>query len=426
MVESAPVSDNGDIEGLLRQAAPQALGALIRHHGQVDACEDAVQEALLAATIQWPEQGVPQQPIAWLVTVAGRRLTDMWRSERARHNREDAFTAYVPRHQQVVPGPHDDDSSQYDDTLTMLLLCCHPALSPASQVALTLRVVGGLTTAQVASAFLVSESTMAQRISRAKQTVAAAGGRFHLPSREERRDRLAAVLRVLYLIFNEGYTASSGPDLQLPELSAEAIRLTRALHRAMPQHGEVSGLLALMLLTDARRTARCGPDGAFIPLAEQDRGRWDREAIEEGVALISQALARSPLGEFQLQATIAAIHAEAPSTGDTDWRQILVLYRILDRIAPNPIVTLNRAVATAMVHGPHAGLEVLAGVENDKRTARNHRTAAVRAHLLELAGDQKGARESYLIAARQTTSQPEQRYLHARAARLAETEASTT
>ncbi len=413
------MSTEVDIEDLLRRVAPQVLGVLIRHHGQVDACEDAVQEALLAAAIQWPDQGVPGQPTAWLVTVAGRRLTDMWRSEHARHRREDAVTAQIPSHEQLVRASDEDDAARYDDTLTMLLLCCHPTLTRASQVALTLRIVGELTTAQIARALLVSESTMAQRISRAKQSVVAAGATFRLPSRDERADRLAAVLHVLYLIFNEGYTATSGPDLQRVELTAEAIRLTRALHGAIPHHGEVTGLLALMLLTNARHAARCGPDGDLVPLAEQNRDLWDRDAIAEGVELVSRTLATSALGEYQIQAAIAAIHAEARSIEDTDWRQIHVLYRILDRIAPNPIVTLNRAVATAMVHGPQAGLDLLAGIEDDKRTAGHHRVDAVRAHLLEMNEDPAAAREHYERAARRATSGPEQRYLLAQAARLA-------
>ncbi|MEQ7123826.1 DUF6596 domain-containing protein [Actinopolymorpha sp. B11F2] len=406
------------IEDLLRRCAPHVLGLLIRRHGQFDACEDAVQDALLAAAVQWPEQGVPSDPRAWLLTVAGRRLTDQWRSDSARRRREDAVAAQVPAHEMVLPGPGDERAAQDDDTLTLLFLCCHPAVSEPAQVALTLRAVGGLRTAEIAHAFLVPEATMAQRISRAKQRIKASGAGFGLPPEPERSDRLRVVLHVLYLIFNEGYTATSGPELARSGLTDEAIRLTRQVHRLLPDDGEVAGLLALMLLTDARRTARTTADGAMVPLAEQDRGRWDRKLLEEGVALISATLARSSLGAYQLQAAIAAVHAEARSTQETDWRQILILYKILDRISPNPMATLNRAVATAMVEGPQAGLDLLATLDADKRVAGHYRIDAVRGHLLELAGDPAAARSSYQAAARGTISLPEQRYLEAKAARL--------
>ena len=407
-----------EVEGLLRELAPQVLGVLVRRYGQFDLCEDAVQEALLAAAVQWPADGVPERPRGWLVTVASRRMTDQVRGESARRRREEAVAAASPADELVAPGADADLPAAADDTLTLLFLCCHPALSPPSQVALTLRAVGGLTTAQVARAFLVPEATMAQRISRAKQTIKAAGARFAMPPPTERAERLRVVLQVLYLIFHEGYTASSGPDLQRAHLTTEAIRLARELHRLLPGDGEVAGLLALLLLTDARRPARSRPDGSLVPLAEQDRSRWDAAAIAEGVALITSALARAPIGPYQLQAAIAAVHDEAARADDTDWRQILVLYELLAQVAPSPVVTLNHAVALAMVRGPQAGLELLATLDSDGRMAGTHRLEAVRAHLLELAGDTAAARERYRAAARRTTSLPEQRYLEGRAARL--------
>ncbi|MFG1709355.1 RNA polymerase sigma factor [Nonomuraea sp. M3C6] len=414
------MSPDPAVEDLLRTLAPQVLGLLVRRHGQFDQCEDAVQEALLAAAVQWPERGTPDDPAAWLVTVAGRRLTDLWRSEGARRRREETAAARVPTHELVVQSPGEDDNERdRDDTLTLLFLCCHPAVSPASQLALTLRAVGGLTTAQIAHVFLVPESTMAQRISRAKQAIKSSGATFEPPDGPQRAERLQVVLHVLYLIFNEGYTATSGPDLQRTDLAAEALRLTRQVHRLLPEDGEVAGLLALMLLTDARRPARTTRDGAMIPLADQDRGRWDQEAIREGTELITRTMARSPLGAYQLQAAIAAVHAEAPGTEATDWPQILILYKILDRIAPNPMVTLNRAVATAMVHGPRAGLDLLETLEGDRRVAGHYRVTAVRAHLLERAGEHASARSCFLLAARRTYSIPERLYLESQAARLA-------
>jgi predicted RNA polymerase sigma factor len=401
------VTPDAGIEGLLRQAAPQALAALVRRFGHFDACEDAVQEALLAASVQWPAQGVPDEPQAWLITVAARRLTDQLRAEKARRRREE--------HVAADPSPQGPGR---DDTLTLLFLCCHPALTPSSQIALTLRAVGGLTTAQIARAFLVPESSMAQRISRAKQTIRAAGSRFEPPPESERANRMRAVLHVLYLIFNEGHTATSGPDLQRRELTGEAIRLTRDLNALLPDDGEVAGLLALMLLTDARRAARTRPDGSLVPLAEQDRSRWDGAAIREGIALVTGALESAPLGPYQLQAAIAAVHAEAACAADTDWPQILRLYDLLERFAPGPMVSLNRAVAVAEVHGPQAGLEQLGALESDRRLRGHHRLEAVRGHMLERAGHVEAARRSYRVAARMTTSAPERRYLEARAARL--------
>ncbi|MEU9512508.1 sigma-70 family RNA polymerase sigma factor [Micromonospora sp. NPDC048169] len=407
------------VEDLLRTLAPQVLGVLVRRHGQFYACEDAVQEALLAAAVQWPAQGLPDRPRSWLVTVATRRLTDEWRSEHARREREVAVAVRQPAYATVAP-PADEEPPGADDTVRLLFLCCHPALPVSGQVALTLRAVGGLSTAEIARAYLVPEATMSQRIRRAKQRIEAAGARFTLPSPADRDDRLAAVLRVLYLIFNEGYTASSGEALHRAELTAEAIRLTRELRRLLPDDGEVAGLLALMLLTDAHRAARTGPDGELVPLAEQDRTRWDRDAVAEGVALVTEALTWSAPGAYQVQAAIAAVHAEAPTAGDTDWRQIVALYRVLARVAPNPMVTLNQAVAVAMVDGPRAGLALLATLDADGRTSGHHRLTAVRAHLLDMAGDRAEARAAYLAAARATTSLPERRHLEVRAARLAD------
>ena len=395
-------------EDLLRALAPQVLGALVHRYGRFDACEDAVQEALLAAATQWPREGVPDHPRAWLVTVASRRLTDELRAEQARRRREDAVAAEPP------PAPGADE----DDTLALLVLCCHPALSPASQIALTLRAVGGLTTGEIARAFLVPEATMGQRISRAKQTIKAAGGTFALPPERELADRLRVVLHVLYLIFNEGYSATAGPDLQRADLVREAIRLTRSVLALRPDDGEVAGLLALMLLTDARRAARTGADGALVPLAEQDRALWRRDEIAEGAALVTDALARARVGPYQVQAAIAAVHAEAPRAEDTDWPQVLALYELLEGMAPNPVVTLNHAVALAMVRGPQAGLDLLATLDGDARLRDTHRVEAVRAHLLELAGERQAALAAYRSAARRTTSLPEKRHLEARAARL--------
>jgi RNA polymerase sigma factor (sigma-70 family) len=402
------VSTPAEVEGLLRELSPQVLGTLVRRYGDFDGCEDAVQEALLAAARQWPDEGTPANPKGWLTTVAARRWIERWRQDAARRRREEAAALAPP----PEPGP------AADDTLTLLLLCCHPSLTQASQVALTLRAVGGLTTAEIARAFLVPEATVAQRISRAKQRIKASGAGFRPPAEAERGERLAAVLQVLYLIFNEGYTASSGTALHRVELTGEAIRLTRQLQARLPDDGEVAGLLALMLLTDARRPARTGPDGALVPLATQDRGRWDAQAVAEGVALITRALASAPIGPYQLQAAIAAVHDEAARFEDTDWDQILGLYELLDRLAPGPIVTLNRIVAVAMVHGPKAGLRQLAAAEAEPALAGHHRVDAVRAHLLELAGDHEAAHDAYRLAARRTLSLAEQRYLESRAARL--------
>ncbi|MFE9682883.1 RNA polymerase sigma factor [Streptomyces sp. NPDC006285] len=415
---SRPPGRTHEIEGLLRRHAPQVLGALVRRYGHFDSAEDAVQEALLAAADQWPGSGVPDNPRGWLIKVASRRLTDVLRSEEARRLREERVVALAPRDAFTAPPPGLDRAPSEDDTLTLLFLCCHPDLSPPARIALTLRAVGGLTTAEIARAHLVPEATMAQRISRAKQKVA--GVSFGRPENWE--TRLPAVLHVLYLIFNEGYTATSGAALQRAELAGEAIRLTRRAHRLLPHTQEVTGLLALMLLTDARRAARTGPRGELIPLDEQDRTLWDKAAIEEGVALVTHALTRRRVGPFtgpgpyQLRAAIAAVHDEAASPDDTDWRQILGLYDMLVRLVPGPVERLNRAVAVAMVHGPGAGLAELAPLEPDLATG--HRLDAVRAHLLERAGDTEAARAAYESAAGKTLSLPEQHYLRARAARL--------
>jgi RNA polymerase sigma factor (sigma-70 family) len=400
-----------EIEVILRDLAPQVLGALVRHYGGFDTCEDAVQEALLAAATQWPADGLPANPKGWLIRVASRRRTEIWRNETARRRREETVALLDP--------PVPDPAPASDDTLTLLLLCCHPSLTPISQVALTLRAVGGLTTAEIARALLVPESTVAQRISRAKQRIKASGARFQLPPPDELTDRVTAVLHVLYLIFNEGYTASSGPVLHRVDLTNEAIRLTRQLRARRTTDGEVAGLLALMLLVDARRPARTRPDGALIPLDEQDRGRWDSGAIAEGTELISATLQTAAIGPYQLQAAIAAVHDEAGHANETDWRQILGLYELLETVAPGPMVTLSRIVAVAMVYGPSAGLDRLTVAESDPALAGHHRVDAVRAHLLELAGDRAAARESYRIAARRTLNAPEQRYLESRAAALA-------
>jgi RNA polymerase sigma factor (sigma-70 family) len=410
------------IEDLLRELAPEVLAGLARRYGQFDACEDAVQEALLAAAVQWPGDGVPERPRSWLVTVASRALVDAWRADSARRRRETA--AALDPTDDILPaspdGISDADraSADRDDTLALLFLCCHPVLSPPSQLALTLRAVGGLTTTQIAAAFLVPEATIAKRIVRAKQHIRDAGARFELPAQPERMERLGVVLHVLYLIFNEGYTTSSGSALQRPDLTTEAIRLGRLLHRLLPEEAEVAGLLALMLLTDARRAARTDADGRIVPLADQHRDLWDTAAIAEGRAILTRTLGTGPVGLYQIQAAIAALHDEASTAGATDWPQILALYHVLTAVAPGPVVTLSRAVAVAQVHGPRAGLALLGTLDNDERMAHSHRLEAVRAHLLEQAGDTISARDSYLRAAKTTASLPEQRYLELRAARL--------
>ena len=408
-----------EVEDLLRRLAPQVLGAVVRRYGHFDAAEDATQEALIAAATQWPDDGIPDNPRGWLITVASRRLTDLLRADQARQRRENAVARWVLPESWLAPAA-DAGPADRDDTLILLFMCCHPVLTPASQIALTLRAVGGLATAEIARAFLVPEATMTRRISRAKQQVKDSAVPFRTPAAGERAGRLAAVLHVLYLIFSEGYASTSGSSLHRTELAAEAIRLTRIVHRLLPEDGEVSGLLALMLLTDARRPARTGPGGELIPMAEQDRGRWNAGQIAEGVALVTTALARGPAGPYQLQAAIAAVHDEAPTADATDWPQIMALYELLMQLSDNPVVRLNHAVAVAMVRGPRAGLELLAGLGADERMTGDHRLPGVRAHLLEMAGERAAARVAYLAAAERTSNLPQQRYLYARAARLAD------
>jgi RNA polymerase sigma factor (sigma-70 family) len=406
------------IERMLRELVPQVLGAVTRRFRDFAAAEDAVQQALIAAAERWPVDGVPDDPRAWLIRVASRRMIDHVRGETARRRREEIVVGLVPPEDQLALAADEDDGTERDDTLVLLFMCCHPALSPASAIALTLRAVGGLTTIEIARAFLVPEATMAQRISRAKQTIKASGAAFELPTAAQTTERLDAVMHVLYLIFNEGYTTSSGPALQRTDLSSEALRLVRMLHRLVPDHTEAAGLLALMLLTDARRGARTGSAGELIPLDEQDRGLWDQAAIAEGVALVTATLPRGAVGPYQLQAAIAAVHDEAASAADTDWPQILALYSVLLRMSDNPMVALNHAIATAMVHGPGAGLARLDALAADPRIAEHHRLDAVRAHLLERAGDLDGAFTHYRRAAERTTSLPEREYLLMKAARL--------
>jgi RNA polymerase sigma factor (sigma-70 family) len=407
----------GQYDNLLRDLAPQVLGAVTRRFHDFAAAEDAVQEALLAAALQWPRQGVPDNPRGWLIQVAGRRMIDAVRSEEARRRREETAASEVT---QLEASVDLKPELEQDDTLTLFFMCCHPSLTLSSAIALTLRAVGGLTTAEIANAFLVPEATMAQRIGRAKATIKASGVPFELPTREAQAQRLRAVLHVLYLIFNEGYASSMGTELQRVELAHEAIRLSRAVHSLLPDDAEVAGLLALMLLTDARRSARTGPEGELIPLTKQDRALWDRAKISEGVALLTAALSRGSIGNYQLQAAVAAVHDEAARAEDTDWPQILALYDLLKRMSDNPMVTLNHAIAVAMVHGPSKGLELLKVLDSDPRIAGHYRLDAVRAHLLEMAGDTQAAIAHYQLAANRTTSTPERNYLITQAARLSE------
>ncbi|MBB4908173.1 RNA polymerase sigma factor (sigma-70 family) [Actinophytocola algeriensis] len=391
-----------EFEDLLRDLAPRVLAALTRRHQDFAAAEDAVQEALLAAATHWPADGVPTRPDAWLITVASRKLTDQLRSDQARRRREEAVPGEPPAPGADVPVPGDD-------TLTLLALCCHPSLTPASQTALTLRAVGGLTTAEIARAFLVPEATMAQRIARAKQKIRASEARFTPPP---------DLRAVLYLIFNEGYTASSGPSLQRAELVRAAIRLTRLLRRLLPEDGEVAGLLALMLLTDARRAARTRADGGLVPLAEQDRTRWDRGLIDEGLGVVRHTLTHARVGPYQVEAAIAAVHAEAATAAETDWAQVVALYQVLSRLAPNPVVTLNEAVAVGMAEGARPGWRCCGswtgtsgwpGITGCAPCGRTCSRWPVRRR--------RRGRE-FDAAARLTTSVPEQRYLRERANRL--------
>ena len=408
------MSGDGRVEDLLRGLAPQVLGALVRRHRSFDLCEDAVQDALIEAAAQWPAGGIPGHPRAWLTTVATRRLIDRVRSDHSRRLREERVIVGSPP-AEFMPAPDEEASQDRDDSLILLLMCCHPALSPPTQIALTLRAVGGLTTAEIAGAFLVPEATMAQRISRAKQGIREAGATFSMPPPADMESRLRAVLQVLYLIFNEGYTTSSGDEITRADLTHEAIRLTRQLRLVRPGDAEVKGLLALMLLTEARRAARIDPAGRLVDLADQDRSLWNQSLIEEGVQLVTEALQQGPPGAYQLQAAIAAIYDEASHPEDTDWPQILLLYQLLDRLTPNPMATLNRALALAMVAGPQAGLDLLATLDDDKRVASHHRLFAVRGHLLEMAGNPAAAAEAFETAARRCTSLPERAYLQERA-----------
>ncbi len=422
MTEAAQTSGWGpESEHLLRELAPQVLGAVTRRFRDFASAEDAVQEAMLAAFRQWPGEGIPENPRGWLIQVASRRMTDMVRSEIARRERETVIavdeTAIAPTEEM------DEIEADMDpqDTLILLFMCCHPALSAPSAIALTLRAVGGLTTAEIANAFLVPEATMAQRISRAKQSIRISKVPFRAPAPQERVERLPAVLRVLYLIFSEGYASSIGAQLQRLDLAREAIRLARAVRALLPEDAEVAGLLALMLLTDARRVARTGPDGELIPLDKQDRSLWDQAEIAEGTALLTLALSKGTVGLYQLQAAIAAVHDEAPRADDTDWPQILALYELLQSVSPGPMVTLNHAIAVAMVHGPARGLERLKALDSDERLKDHYRLDAVRAHLFEKLGDPEKAVQHYRAAAARTTSLPEQNYLMTQAARLGET-----
>jgi RNA polymerase sigma factor (sigma-70 family) len=403
------VTTTHPVEDLLRELAPQVLGVLVRRYGNFADAEDAVQEALIAAATAWPRDGLPDNPLGWLIRVASRRLANAYRGEEARRRREELAASWS------MPSP--DPSPGRDDTLILMFMCCHPSLSPALAIPLTLRAVGGLTTREIATAFLVPEATMAQRISRAKAKIQASGQRFALPNPDDRPERFAQVLHVVYLLFNEGYTTSSGPDLARTDLSGEAIRLARAIHAAAPQEPEAAGLLALMLLTEARRPARSGPGGDLVPLAEQDRSRWDRRLIVEGLGLTAEALRRGQVGEYQIQASIAALHDQAPDHDGTDWQQILTLYGLLESMTQNPMARLNRAVAAAMAQGPDAGLALLDGL--DQRLGDHHRLHAVRAHLLEQAGDQGAAIAEFRAAAARATNLREQQYLTTKAARLA-------
>ena len=399
------------IISILREVAPAVLRALIRRYHDFDSCEDAVQEALIVAYQEWPNGRIPDNPYGWMLTVASRRLIEIWRNDSSRRRREEALAAGAAAQGTSV--------SDVDDTLELLFLCCHPALNTSAQVALTLRALGGLTTSEIATAFLVPEATMGQRISRAKQRIRVDGSRFEA-SPEAHLERMPAVLHVLYLIFAEGHTASSGDQIHRVDLTREAIRLARQLSRLLPNDGEVTGLLALMLLTEARSAAR-SPDGSsLIPLADQNRSLWDTPAIAEATALLAQALSRARLGPYQVQAAIAAIHDHAADAQDTDWDEILELYDLLMVLAPGPAVALNRIVAVAMTRGPESGLRGLVSVEDEFELTDMHRLNAVRAHLQEMAGDLHAAQESYRAAARRTSSRPEQRYLLAKARGLAD------
>jgi RNA polymerase sigma factor (sigma-70 family) len=406
------------VEQLLRDLTPQVLGALTRRHRDFAAAEDATQEALIAASTQWPLEGMPDNPGGWLYKVALRRLSDHARSEVARRRREERISGELAIEEMLTQPAEPDFEPDQDDTLALLFMCCHPSLTPPSAIALTLRAVGGLTTGEIAKAFFVPEATMAQRISRAKQAIKDSNIPFRLPSGEERAERLDAVMHILYLVFNEGYTSSGGEQLQRIDLSTEAIRLTRALNEVAADSPEVVGLLALMLLTQARSAARSGPAGELIPLDEQDRSRWDNSLIQEGIALSAKAMSSTLIGPYQLQAAIAAVHDRAQTAEQTDWAQIQTLYGLLLRISDNPMVALSHAVATAMVDGVEAGLSLLDTIARDERLREHYRIDAVRAHLYERAGKHHLAVEHYRRAADGTSSLPERNYLLSKAARL--------
>ncbi len=398
------------VEGLLRELAPQTLGAVVRRYGHFDDAEEAVQEALLAAATSWATDGTPDNPLGWLVRAASRRMTDLYRSDEARRRREDLAASWSNNTPDLVSGR--------DNTLALFFMCCHPSLPPASAVAVTLRALGGLTTREIATAFLVPEATMAQRISRAKRTITESGEPFALPDSDARTERLALVLRVVYLIFNEGYATSHGAELARADLAAEAIRLGHLLHGLLPEDAEVSGLLALMLLTEARRPARTTESGALAPLSEQNRTRWDRTLVAEGTALATSALKGGPMGEYSIQAAIAALHDAAPRHEDTDWPRIVSLYALLERRTDNPLVRLNRAVAVAMVGGPEAALAIIEQFSDDEALGHSHRVHAVRAHLLEMQGDLLAAKAEYVAAAELSANRRERDYLTIRAAAI--------
>jgi RNA polymerase sigma factor (sigma-70 family) len=404
-------------ECLLRELAPQVLGAVARRFRDFAAAEDAVQEALITATLKWPQTGLPENPRGWLIQVASRRMMDYLRSEEARRDRENEVGVESARQADAA---EMEPQSDEDDTLNLFFMCCHPALTSSSAIALMLRALGGLTTAEIAHAFFVPESTMAQRISRAKASIKSSGARFNAPTPQQRAERLRAVLHVLYLVFNEGYTSSGGAQVHRVELSREAIRLARSLHGLIPDNPEVAGLLALMLLTDARRAARTKPGEELVPLDKQDRSLWNQAEIAEGTVVVRAAITKGAIGMYQLQAAIAAIHDEASRAEDTDWPQILALYDLMKRISDNPMVILNHAIAAAMVHGASKGLDLLRALDSDPRMAGNHRLDAVRAHLLEMAREYQAAITHYRLAAGRTTSLPEQRYLQMQIARLME------
>jgi len=408
------VNDPQRVEDLLRECAPQVLGALVRRYRQFDLCEDATQEALLAAATTWPTRGIPTNPWKWLVTVGSRRVIDSMRADASRRSREELVAHGGPAAEMLAPEP-GDDGPQSDDSLTLLVLCCHPALTQPSQIALTLRAVGGLTTSEIATAFLVPESTMAQRIARAKQTIRTAGAVFELPEPEALAVRLVAVAHVLYLVFTEGHTATSGGDVNRVDLTDEAIRLTRELRHLCPEDSEVAGLLALMLLVDARRAARTTSSGELIPLDRQDRTLWNAGMIAEGTQLVTEALGSGSVGPYQLQAAINAVHNAAASTRATDWTEIVDLYELLEQVSANPMIRINRAIAVGMAKGPDAGLALLDAVPIDDPIHRHHRAIAVRGHLLELAGRRDEAADAFRQAARLATNLPEKRHLQKRA-----------